>query len=153
MCGRTHTPTSSTGGLPWKITMVSSRGAPPPPPPPCCRMVGRCASSGECRGAGGRGECPRSPALASGELRPPPPHLAYNKLILASVCQAVTAAEATYSRAMTAVSRVKLVSEYDGPTLRTALTRFSDVPWLLGEVGLLTAVSCAASSRCIVTMG
>ena len=50
-------------------------------------------------------------------------------------CQAITAAEAAYSRSMTAVSRIKLASEYDGPSLRTALTRFSDVPWLLGEVG------------------
>lgn len=48
--------------------------------------------------------------------------------------QAITAAEAAYSRAMTASSRVKLWSEFDGPSLRSALSRLSDVPWLLGEV-------------------
>lgn len=50
------------------------------------------------------------------------------------VMQAVTSAEAAYTRAMNAVSRVRLVSECDGPTLRAALTRFSDVPWMVGEV-------------------
>lgn len=48
--------------------------------------------------------------------------------------QAMTSAEAAYSRAMTAVSRVKLAGELDGPSLRAALTRLSDVPWLVGEV-------------------
>lgn len=46
----------------------------------------------------------------------------------------MTSAEAAYSRAMTAVSRVKLTSEFDGPSLKAALHRLSDLPWLIGEV-------------------
>lgn len=48
--------------------------------------------------------------------------------------QAVTAAEASYTRALNAASRVKLISECDGPSLRTAALRFSDIPWLVAEV-------------------
>lgn len=51
--------------------------------------------------------------------------------------QAITAAEAAYSRSMTAVSRVKLWSDLDGPSIRPVLKRLSDIPWLLGEVSLL----------------
>ena len=58
--------------------------------------------------------------------------------------QALSSAEAAYTRAMNAVSRVKLVGECDGPTLRAALARFSDIPWLIGEVGLPSgfAIAC-----------
>ena len=51
---------------------------------------------------------------------------------------------------MNAVSRVKLVSECDGATLRAALSRFSDIPWLIGEVAPPLIAIQLSPSLCLI---
>lgn len=48
------------------------------------------------------------------------------------VLQAFAAAETAYARAMSAVAKLSLCSEADGPTLRAAMQQFSDLPELMG---------------------
>ncbi|KAI7845759.1 hypothetical protein COHA_000673 [Chlorella ohadii] len=49
-----------------------------------------------------------------------------------AVLQAFAAAEAAYSRAMSAVAKLSLSSEADGPSLRAAMARASDLPDMMG---------------------
>ena len=49
-----------------------------------------------------------------------------------AAAQAFAAAEAAYSRAMSAVAKLSLSSEADGPSLRAAMARASDLPDLMG---------------------
>lgn len=46
--------------------------------------------------------------------------------------QAFAGAEAAYSRAMDAASKISLVGDSDGPTLRGALDGFSSLPIMMG---------------------
>lgn len=46
--------------------------------------------------------------------------------------QAFAAAEAAYSRAMSAVAKLSLSSEADGPSLRATMARASDLPDMMG---------------------
>lgn len=48
--------------------------------------------------------------------------------------QAMTGAEAAYIKVMRAVSHVNLAGDCDGPAMRSALQRFSDLPYVLSEV-------------------
>eukprot|EP00884_Botryococcus_braunii_P012143 jgi/Botrbrau1/2092/Bobra.0047s0050.1 len=52
---------------------------------------------------------------------------------LLGVLQALAAAEGAYTRAMTAVSKITLVGDCDGATLRAALHGFSDLPFVVGQ--------------------
>ncbi len=48
--------------------------------------------------------------------------------------QACAGAEAAYARALTAASRVPLVGECDGASLRGGLSGFSDLPFMVAQV-------------------
>ncbi|KAL4422671.1 hypothetical protein ABPG75_008868 [Micractinium tetrahymenae] len=48
------------------------------------------------------------------------------------VLQAFAAAESAYARAMSAVAKLSLCSEADGPSLRAAMEQFSDLPMMMG---------------------
>ena len=48
--------------------------------------------------------------------------------------QACAGAEAAYTRALTAASRVALVGDCDGASLRGALSGFSDLPFMVAQV-------------------
>ena len=48
----------------------------------------------------------------------------------------MAASEAAYMRALRTVSHVNLAGDCDGPAMRAALQRFSDLPYILSEVGL-----------------
>ncbi|KAL4448994.1 hypothetical protein ABPG77_007711 [Micractinium sp. CCAP 211/92] len=48
------------------------------------------------------------------------------------VLQAFAAAETAYARAMSAVAKLSLCSEADGPSLRAAMQQFSDLPMMMG---------------------
>jgi hypothetical protein len=49
--------------------------------------------------------------------------------------QACAGAEAAYVRALEAASKVPLVGHCDGASLRAALDGFSDLPFMVGQVG------------------
>lgn len=57
---------------------------------------------------------------------------AVEKPCICAAAQAFAAAEAAYSRAMSAVAKLSLSSEADGPSLRAAMARASDLPDLMG---------------------
>lgn len=68
--------------------------------------------------------------------------------------QAFAAAETAYARAMSAVAKLSLCSEADGPTLRAAMQQFSDLPELMGtshssvrRLGTLPAPACATARK------
>ncbi len=48
--------------------------------------------------------------------------------------QACANAEAAYTRTLTAASKVKLVGDCDGASVRGALDGFSDLPFMIGQV-------------------
>ena len=48
--------------------------------------------------------------------------------------QACANAEAAYTRTLTAASKVKLVGDCDGASVRGALDGFSDLPFMVGQV-------------------
>lgn len=48
--------------------------------------------------------------------------------------QACAGAEAAYTRALSAASKVPLVGNCDGASLRAALDGFSDLPFMVGQV-------------------
>ena len=52
----------------------------------------------------------------------------------ASGLQACANAEAAYTRTLTAASKVKLVGDCDGASVRGALDGFSDLPFMVGQV-------------------
>ena len=52
----------------------------------------------------------------------------------ASGSQACANAEAAYTRTLTAASKVKLVGDCDGASVRGALDGFSDLPFMVGQV-------------------
>ena len=56
----------------------------------------------------------------------------YNAAVLD--LQACANAEAAYTRTLTAASRVKLVGDCDGASVRGALDGFSDLPFMVGQV-------------------
>ena len=49
--------------------------------------------------------------------------------------QAMQNAEGGYVKVMRAVSHVNLIGDCDGAAMRSALQRFSDMPYILSEVG------------------
>ena len=51
-----------------------------------------------------------------------------------SALQACANAEAAYTRTLTAASKVKLVGDCDGASVRGALDGFSDLPFMIGQV-------------------
>jgi hypothetical protein len=51
--------------------------------------------------------------------------------------QACANAEAAYTRTLTAASKVKLVGDCDGASVRGALDGFSDLPFMVGQASLL----------------
>ena len=53
---------------------------------------------------------------------------------LTSALQACANAEAAYTRTLTAASKVKLVGDCDGASVRGALDGFSDLPFMIGQV-------------------
>lgn len=60
--------------------------------------------------------------------------------------QALASAETAYTRAMTAVSKVALVGDCDGATLRAALHGFSNLPFIVGQVSSALLVLQSSSS-------
>ena len=50
--------------------------------------------------------------------------------------QACANAEAAYTRTLTAASKVKLVGDCDGASVRGALDGFSDLPFMVGQASL-----------------
>ncbi len=48
--------------------------------------------------------------------------------------QACAGAEAAYTRALSAASKVRLVGGCDGASLHAALDGFSDLPFMVGQV-------------------
>ena len=62
----------------------------------------------------------------------PPPRLTCLHPAPLFTCQAFAAAETAYARAMSAVSKLSLCSEADGPSLRAAMQQFSDRPMMMG---------------------
>ena len=74
----------------------------------------------------------------------------------ASVLQACANAEAAYMRTLTAASKVKLVGDCDGASVRGVLDGFSDLPFMVGQVtdqalrrGLVQGVPCVSLALCI----
>ena len=53
-------------------------------------------------------------------------------------------AEVAYTKTMRTVSHVNLAGDCDGPAMRAALQRFSDLPYVLSEV---TGLHCVTASR------
>ena len=53
---------------------------------------------------------------------------------LTATLQACANAEAAYTRTLTAASKVKLVGDCDGASVRGALDGFSDLPFMIGQV-------------------
>lgn len=53
---------------------------------------------------------------------------------LTPALQACANAEAAYTRTLTAASKVKLVGDCDGASVRGALDGFSDLPFMIGQV-------------------
>lgn len=52
----------------------------------------------------------------------------------ADAVQAMAQAEAAYVRVMRTASHVNLSGDCDGPAMRAAMQRFSDLPYILSEV-------------------
>lgn len=57
-------------------------------------------------------------------------------LMLLLCLQACANAEAAYTRTLTAASKVKLVGDCDGASVRGALDGFSDLPFMVGQASL-----------------
>lgn len=67
-----------------------------------------------------------------------------------NAAQACAGAEAAYTRALTAASKVPLVGGCDGASLRAALCGFSDLPFMVGQARPTTHASALTQLSCSV---